>query len=118
MKKILMVIAIAAMSVSFVACGGSTKPAAEGEATENTDAKAGEAASGSIVDQYQALADKMVELAPKVKAGDMDAVNEYTKLSEDFAKFAQDNAEAFAKLTPEESQKISEIMTKAAQAMQ
>ena len=112
-----MVIAIAAMSVSFVACGGST---ASSEGGENTEVKADEKADGAsdIIAQYQALADKMVDLNKKMQSGDAKAVEEYQKVMEDFSNFAQNNQEAFAKLTPEDAQKIQDIMMKATQAMQ
>lgn len=125
MKKILMVVAIAATSIALVACGGSSKPA-EGESTE-TEVVAEEevveetpaaTTSGSIVEQYQVLCDKMVELAQKVKAGDAAATQEYQKVAQDFANFAQENQDAWSKLTAEEIQKIQEIATKAAEAMQ
>lgn len=113
MKKIFMIIAIAAMSVSFVACGGSA--AKEGE---NTTETTGSSSSNDIVAQYQTLCDKMVELSKKMQDGDTKAIEEYQKVAQDFANFAQNNQDAFAKLTPEEVQKIQDIAMKAAEAMQ
>ncbi|WP_163358236.1 hypothetical protein [Dysgonomonas sp. 25] len=118
MKKILMVIAIAAMSVSFVACGGSTANSGEGttETTETTESSS--SSSSNALAEYEKICNKMIELGPKIKAGDASAIQEYTKISEEYAKYAQDHAEDFAKLTPEEAQKLAELGQKVAQAMQ
>ena len=123
MKKISMFFMATAM-MAFVACGGGEKKS--GDATSETaEAVVEEAAapsssssSSDVVAQYQALCDKMVELAPKMKSGDMDAVQEYQKIAEEFANFAQQNADAWNNLSAEDIAKIQEIGQKAAAAMQ
>jgi len=124
MKKISMFFMAAAM-MAFVACGGGEKKG-DGETTvveeETTVVEEAPAASSSsssdIVGQYQALCDKMVELAPKMKSGDMNAVQEYQKVAQDFANFAQENADAWNNLSAADLQKIQDIAQKAAEAMQ
>lgn len=124
MKKISMFFMATAM-MTFVACGGGEKKdgdAAAADATETTtvveETTTTTSGSSDIVGQYQALCDKLVELAPKVKSGDMDAVQEYQKVVQDFSNFAQANQDAWSKLSADDLQKIQEIGTKAAEAMQ
>lgn len=124
MKKIAMLFMATAM-ITFVACGGGEKKsddaaAATEEVTvvEETAAPSSSSSSSDIVAQYQALCDKMVELAPKMKSGDATAMQEYQKVAQDFAAFAQNNQEAWSNLSEADAQKIQEIALKAAEAMQ
>ena len=71
-----------------------------------------------IVAQYQAFCDKLIELAPKIKSGDMDAIQEYQKVAEDLSDFAQNNADAWNNLSAEDTAKIQEIGQKTTEAMQ
>jgi len=124
MKKISMFFMAAAM-MTFVACGGGEKKGGAEEATvveetvvEEAPAASSTSSSSDIVAKYQELCDKMVELAPKMKSGDMSAVQEYQKVAEEFSSFAQNNADAWSNLSEADALKIQEIAQKAAAAMQ
>lgn len=124
MKKISMFFMATAM-MFFVACGGGEKKSDDSATTteettttvEQTSTPQ-EASGSDIVAKYQAICDKMVELAPKMKSGDVNAVQEYQKVAQEFANFAQENQEAFSKLSEADALKIQEIAQKAAAAMQ
>jgi len=115
---------MATAMMAFVACGGGEKKGGSEEAAvveetvvEETPAASTSSSSSDVVAKYQELCDKMVELAPKVKSGDMNAVQEYQKIVEEFSNFAQNNADAWSNLSVEDAQKIQEIAQKATDAM-
>lgn len=123
MKKIAMLFMATAM-ITFVACGGGEKKsddtatvAEETTVVEETVAPAS-SSSSDVVAQYQAVCDKLVELAPKFKSGDMNAVQEYQKVLQDYTNFAQNNQDAWSNLSEADLEKINEIGLKVAAAMQ
>ncbi len=94
MKKVFISMAAAAM-LTFVACGGgnkSTDSAKETgkEATEKTETKSEASASSGKLDEYIKLIEKATPLLEKVSKGDMSAIQEYTKITEDMSKIATD----------------------------
>lgn len=115
MKKIKLVLFATLIAALFTACGDKKDKAATDE-----KAKVEEVAKASgnvLIEKYQAVSDKMVELYKKGLTGDTEALQEYQKVAEEFANFMQENQEAWSKLTAEEIQKIQDIGTKAAEAM-
>lgn len=124
MKKIAMLFMATAM-IAFVACGGGKKKsddtatvAEETAVVEETVAPSSSSSSSDVVAQYVALCEKMIELAPKMKSGDMTAAQEYQKLALDYASYAENNQDAWNNLSEADLEKINEIALKVAAAMQ
>lgn len=116
-----MMVAVAALSLSLVSCGGASSE----KSTENADStkvetpaadstKVETPAEGDVVAKYEALVNKAIELQAKVAKGDATAVEEYTKISEEMANLSSE----FANATPEQAAKIAEIGQKLATAAQ
>ncbi len=109
---------------AFVACSGGEKKAETDSAssvektTTKTKSSSENSGSSDIVAQYEKLCDKLVELAPKMKAGDTKAIQEYQKIAQKFNNFSQENADAWSKLSEADAKKIQEIAQKATKAMQ
>jgi len=92
MKKVFISMAAAAM-LTLVACGGGNKSAdsakeAAKDATEKTETKSKASASSGKLDEYIKLIEKATPLLEKVSKGDMDAVQEYTKITEKMSEIA------------------------------
>lgn len=124
MKRILSIFAIATVAFAFVACGGKgtktevTEEATATEAVENVEAAAPEASEKTALAQYEEFINKVIELYPKVKAGDVDAMKEYQKLSEEMTAAATKISEEMATMSAEDTQKFAELGQKLAAAMQ
>ncbi|MDR2917588.1 MAG: hypothetical protein LBV74_22580 [Tannerella sp.] len=94
MKKVFISMAVAAM-LTLVACGGGSKSTDSAketgkEATEKTETKSEVSASSGKLDEYIKLIEKATPLLEKVSKGDMNAVQEYTKITEEMSKLATD----------------------------
>lgn len=120
MKKISMMV-VAAMALTFAACGNSEKPATDQNQTEETTtapAEAAVAAEGDILKKYEAFVEQALPLLAKVKTGDAAAIQEYSKIAQDLAQFMQDNQDAFSKLSADDAAKFAELNQKLANAAQ
>lgn len=120
MKKVFLMLTIAACTASFVACNGKKSETNEGnqdstkvETTAPADSAATASSSeGDLISQYSDLVDKAIALYPKVKSGDVTAVQEYTKLSQQISDVAVKLQGDAQKLTPEQTTKLTEISKK------
>jgi len=123
MKRILSIFAIATVAFAFVACGGgkAKTEATEEAATEtvvSVEEAAPAAAEKTALAQYEEFINKVIDLYPKVKAGDVDAMKEYQKLSEEMTATATKLSEEMATMSAEDAQKFAELGQKLAAAMQ
>lgn len=106
MKKISMMIAVAALSLSLASCGGkSDAPKTDGADTTAVDS----AKEPEVLVKYEALVNKAIELQAKVKKGDASAIKEYTQLSEEMTAMATELSQEVAKMTPQQVEKITEL---------
>lgn len=116
MKKIFSILTIAALAITLSSCGNKKTEEKAGEAVEQVQ-EAATSSSSDIVKKYGELCDKLIDLYKKMKTGDVAATQEYTKLAQEFAQYAQDNADEWAKLSADDVKKIQEIAQKAADEM-
>jgi len=121
MKKTFSMFAVAVLALTMAACGGnssSNNNSTESNATETpaVEAQATAAAEGDVLAEYEKLIEKLIELQGKVNKGDMSAMEEYTKLSQEMADFATKHAEEFANLTEAQVLRYQEIGMKLANA--
>ena len=124
MKKILSIFAMATMTFALVACGGKgtkTEEVTE-EATTETVVSSEEAAPAeseqTVLAQYEVFINKLIELYPKVKAGDADALSEYQKLTEEMTATATQLSQEMSTMSAEDAQKFAELGQKLAAAIQ
>ncbi|NDV84505.1 hypothetical protein [Bacteroides sp. 51] len=123
MKRFLSIFAIATVAFAFVACGGKGTKTEEAEATatetvENVESAAPAASEKSALAQYEEFINKVIDLYPKVKAGDVDAMKEYQKLSEEMTAVSTQLSQEMSTMSAEDAQKFAELGQKLAAAMQ
>ena len=119
MKKYLLIVAVVAMGLSFVACGGNKGESAKAsDEAQQEEVVATTAEEGDLLTRYEALIDKAIELQEKVKSGDVAVVEEYTKLSEEMATLATELQNEAPNFTQEQAQKWAELTQKLAEAAQ
>ncbi|MCD8185778.1 MAG: hypothetical protein LUD68_04765 [Rikenellaceae bacterium] len=127
MKKFFSVFAVAVLAVCLTACGGnaannnsSSASDAEGEAPalEETAAAEAQEVAGEqdILAQYETLINKTIELQGKVREGDAEAMQEYSELAEKLVPLAEQLAQEFANMTPEQIQHYTKLAQKLAEA--
>ena len=127
MKKYLL-IATVALGLTFTACSGAQKqndsaqpadsvaqPAAVAQPVDTTAAAAATDQS-AVLAQYEQLVNKAIELQGKVQKGDASAAQELTKLSEQMTSVTTQLQNAAASLTPEQTQKLTDLAKKWADA--
>ena len=116
MKKYLLIVSVFVLGLSVVACGGKKgENAKEGDETQ-VEISAECTEKAEVLVKYEELLIKGAELQEKVKAGDLEAAQDYVKLLEEMAGMVEEVQAAFEKLTPEEAQKIEELVEKLAAA--
>lgn len=116
MKKISMMVAIAALSLSFAACGGKSDAPKTDSADSTAVATPATTEEADALVKYEALVTKAIELQEKVKKGDAAALEEYTKLGEEMASISTELSQEIAKMTPEQAAKFTELGQKLAAA--
>ena len=119
MKKILFSGITVVLMALMVSCGGSkSTDAATEDATATEQVTEADACCSDVLKKYEEFVDQVIPLFAKVKAGDIAAVQEYAKLSEDLTKFLQDNAATFSTFTEADAKKYEELAKKLADAVQ
>ena len=121
MKKYLLIVAVVAMGLSFVACGGN-----KGESAKASDEDQQEeivivsetVEEGDLLTKYETLIDKAIGLHEKVASGDIAATEEYNKFREDMATVALELQNELPNFTPEQMQKFTELGQKWTDAIQ
>ena len=83
MKKVFFLMSVVAV-LMFAACGGGNKSADSAKEADKVEA----AASSSNLDAYIKLIEKATPLLEKISKGDMEALQEYSKIAEDMTKIA------------------------------
>jgi ABC-type Fe3+-hydroxamate transport system substrate-binding protein len=117
MKKIVMMLAMAAFVVSFAACGGKTTQTTTEESTTLTEETVTPAsAEGDVLAKYEELVNKAIDLYPKVLEGDANATQSYGEIALEISKISQDVSTALATASPEQQQRIAELGRKFAEA--
>lgn len=111
MKKLFISLCVLA-AVSFTACGGAQK--AETATETVTETVVASADSLSLVQQYEVLVTKSVEIAKKVQAGDAAAATEFATIQEEVTSFMENNKEALENLTEEEQAEFVKVQEKVA----
>lgn len=118
MKKFLFVCALAAFSLSFIACGNkSAKDTPADGATPKTE-EAAPSKGGDVLAQYETIINKIIKLYEdgKIQSGDATALQEYTKLSEEMNGISEELQAQMQSLTPAQTQKFAELGQKLADA--
>ena len=106
-------VTVAAMSLALVACGGSTKSADETTPeAPATEAAAPASEEKSVLAKYEEFVEKAIPLLEKMKKGDVEATQEYAKITEELGKFIQDNQEEFTKFSEDDAKKYQELSQK------
>ncbi|SHG14508.1 hypothetical protein [Dysgonomonas macrotermitis] len=116
MKKIFLMLTVAAFTASFVACDSKKSETGASDQDSTNVEVVTPAAEGDALAKYTELVEKAVALYPKVKTGDASAVQEYTKVAQDIANMSQDLQKELANMTPEQAAKFAEISKKFADA--
>ncbi|GEM_PF-3590066 len=113
MKKLLFIFTVATFTLSMTACGG--KGSANSNSTEETTAPKTETTTSSkgndVLDKYEALINKMIELYEngKFQSGDAAAIQEYTKMAQEMTDMSEELQKEMQNLTPAQIQKFSDL---------
>ncbi|MDH6306359.1 hypothetical protein M2459_000346 [Parabacteroides sp. PF5-5] len=111
MKKSYLVLAVLTFTLSFIACGGKTSEKATSEDAAPKTEAAAPAKGNDVLDKYETLVNKTIELyeSGKFKSGDAAAMQEYTKIAQEMSEMAEELQEAMQNLTPAQVQKYTEL---------
>lgn len=116
-----MSLAIVAISVSLVACGGNKNEKAEGEevvveevVVEETPASA----ESDVLKQYEEIANKVIKFYEEGDMTDANAAMEIAKLSQELAGKSEELQAKLANMSEAEQKKFQDIAQKMAEAAQ
>ena len=124
MKKISFILTMA-LAVVLVACNGDKKateaeatetPAVEAPAVEETTEPVAEKTIAETLKEYEDTAKKMTESLLGIQKGDVKAIQEYQKISPEFARLSSILSEKVSEMTPKEVKQYKEIAERIAKS--
>ncbi len=117
MKKLFTLFAVAALTATMAACGGNANQQNNDEAATEVEAAApAAAAEGDVLDKYEALINKAIEVYGKVKQGDAGAMEEYAKIAEEMSAMSTELTTAVEGMSAAQAQRFAELGQKWAAA--
>lgn len=118
MKKLVIMVAVATLSLSFIACGGKAETKTEDSTNTPAETTTEAKTEGTALDKYEVLITKYIELFEKVQKGDATAAQELGKLTEEMAPLAQQLGQEIATMTPEQQKRFQDLAQKLMDAAQ
>lgn len=112
---------VAVTALSFVAC--NAKDGAKGTTADSTKVEtaaptpAAAPAEGNALAKYEEFVNKTIELYPKMKAGDVAATQEYTKLAQEMTAVSEQLSKDMATMSAADVAKFTELGKKMQEAM-